>query len=499
MPSMRRKFASADLRHRNAHESQPTGAAASARSATAPNRAGETLTEAHVPATAHKHRVVIIGAGFGGLAAAKKLKDAPVEVVIVDARNHHTFQPLLYQVATAGLDAENVCFPVRGIVRSQRNARVLMENVSDVDLANRILLTSSGQTIGYDHLIVACGAVTNTFNIPGVQEFGFGLKSLGDALAVRTHVLEQFEHADSRPDADAQSALTVVIAGGGPTGVELAGAMAELFHKVLSRDFPDLDVHRSRVVLVEAGPRLLPSFKESLSANAKRALEAQGVEVLLNTAVASATAESVELVGGGSIPTQTLVWAAGVRPHPLAAALGELGPGGRVIVEADGSLPDHPEVFVVGDMAAARGDGGSGDLLPQVAPVAMQAAEHAAAMISDDVDGGMLRFDRTAFEYHDKGSMATIGRNAAVAQLPNGMTFSGPLGWLAWLVLHLVMLIGFRNRANVLVNWAWNYVTYDRGSRVIATLPMAPPPVRSGADQASTSTGQGAERRPADC
>lgn len=448
-------------------------------SANGPTGAG-TLAEGRrdlrVPATARKHRVVIIGAGFGGLAAAKALADAPVEVVIIDARNHHTFQPLLYQVATAGLDAENVCFPVRGIVRRQRNARVLMENVTAVDLDGRALTTASGQQISYDHLIVACGAVTNTFGIPGVDEHGFGLKSLGDALALRTHVLERFEHADSRPGDDTQAALTVVVAGGGPTGVELAGAMAELFHKVLSRDFPDLDVHRSRVVLVEAGPCLLPSFEPSLSLKAKHALEVQGVEVLLNTAVAAATAERVELVGGGHIPTQTLVWAAGIRPHPLAPALGELGRGGRVIVEADGSLPGRPEVFVVGDMAAAHADGGAGDLLPQVAPVAMQAAEHAARMIRRDVEDGILGSSRTPFEYHDKGSMATIGRNAAVAQLPNGMTFSGPLGWIAWLVLHLVMLIGFRNRANVLVNWAWNYVTYDRGSRVIPTMPRSSEP-----------------------
>ena len=418
--------------------------------------------------------MVIIGAGFGGLAAARALADAPVDVVLVDARNHHTFQPLLYQVATAGLDGDDVCYAVRGIVSRQRNADVRLGRVTSVDLDARELGLDDGTTLGYDHLVVAAGAVTNDFGIPGVAEHAFGMKSLEDAMAIRTHVLLQFERADARPELVDEGALTIVIAGGGPTGVELAGGMVELFHSVLHKDFPQIDTRRARVVLVEATDRLLPTFAPRLGEDARRTLERLGVEVLVETAVAEVTAEEIRFADGRRVRAATMIWAAGVKAHPLGATLGvELTKGGRVVTQPDLSVPGHPEVFVIGDLAGTLGPDGA--LLPQVAPVAMQGARHAAEQIE-----AQLRGQRTTpFRYVDKGSMATIGRREAVAELPGGLKLTGTVGWLAWLALHLVMLIGFRNRANVLVNWAWNYFTYDRGSRIISgaerVSPTTPP------------------------
>lgn len=410
----------------------------------------------------HRHRVVVVGAGFGGLAATRALADAPLDVTVVDSRNHHTFQPLLYQVATAGLDSDDICFPVRGIFSSQDNARVRLDRVTGFDLDARSVELAEGEPLAYDDLILAAGAVTDTFGIPGVAEHAFGLKSLGDALSLRSHVLMCFERADADPAHLTDGTLTIVIAGGGPTGVEMAGGLSELSHGVLRKDFSGLDLRTARLIIVEAGDRLLPGFHPELSERALDTIEKRGVEVLLNTAVSEVHHDEVCLADGGTIPARTMIWTAGVKAHPLAEALGtELTKGGRVVVGDDLTVPGHPEVFVVGDMAASSGQGG--ELLPQVAPVASQGAEFAAETILARRRGG--RTD--SFRYVDKGSMATIGRNDAVAQLPAGIRLSGRLGWLAWLVLHLVMLIGFRNRANVLVNWAWNYLTYDRASRII--------------------------------
>ena len=424
--------------------------------------------------------MVVVGAGFGGLTVARDLADAPVDVIVVDARNHHTFQPLLYQVATAGLDGDDVCYAVRGVFAGQRNARVVLGRVVGGDLAAQVLTFEDGTELGYDHLVLACGAITATFGVEGVEEHAFGLKSLTDAVEIRDHVLLRFEHADARPDDASPGALTVVIAGGGPTGVEMAGGLAELFDDALRRDFPRLDVSQARVVLVEAGERLLPTFDPSLSARAERALQSKGVELHLGVGVASITPCEVRMTDGAVVPSETVVWAAGVRAHPLAAALGlETMSNGRAVVTDQLTVPGHPEIHVIGDVAAATDS--TGALLPQVAPVAMQQARFVAARLvsADDAAGA-------PFRYRDKGSMATIGRNQAVAQLPGGIRLTGVVGWLAWLVLHLVMLVGFRNRANVVVNWAWNYVTYDRASRIIAG-PKArdgapPPPVRSRCD-----------------
>jgi NADH dehydrogenase len=429
---------------------------------------------AHRPGL-HRHHVVIVGAGFGGLAAARALADAPVDVTIVDAHNHHTFQPLLYQVATAGLGGDDVTYATRGIFHRQANASVRMGRVIGGDLDEHRLDLADGSSLGYDHLVLAAGAVSDTFGIPGVAQHAFGLKSLRDALAVRAQVLSCFEEADARPELIEDGLINVVITGGGPTGVELAGGMAELIDRVLAHDFPRLDLRRARVVLVEMGDSLLASFHPKLGAKAKATLEQRGVEVLLGTTVDEMRAEEVVLSGpllgkGATMPAHTKIWAAGVRANPLGDALGLAdGPSGRIPVRADLSVAEHPEIFAIGDVASAH-DGDDGSVLPQLAPVAMQGGEHAAAMIGRRLNGEATE----AFSYTDKGTMATIGRASAVAQLPGGIRLSGLLGWLAWLALHLVQLVGFRNRANVLVNWAWNYVTYDRASRIIPEAEVGP-------------------------
>jgi NADH dehydrogenase len=415
--------------------------------------------------TERRHRVVVVGAGFGGLAAAQALAEAPVDVVIVDGRNHHTFQPLLYQVATAGLDGDDVCFPIRGIFGRQRNATVRLDQVISVHLDEQRLELRGDGSLSYDSLVLAPGAVTNTFGVPGVEEHAFGLKSLADAVELRDHVLVQFERVDAVRSRLDDGSLTFVVAGGGPTGVELAGGLTELIWHVLEGDYPHLDVRRARIVLVEATDRLLGTFSPKLGKRARLALEQRGVEVLTSTAVAEVRPHEIVLGDGSRIATRTMIWAAGVRANPIGETLGvELTKAGRVVVRDDLSVPGHPEVFVVGDLAASPGRDGAP--LPQVAPVAIQGARHAAHQIE-----ARLRDERSEpFHYLDKGSMATIGRHAAVADLPGGVRLSGVVGWMAWLVLHLVMLIGVRNRVNVLVNWAWNYVTYDRASRIITNV-----------------------------
>lgn len=421
----------------------------------------------------NRQHVVIVGAGFGGLAAAKALADLPVDVTVLDARNHHTFQPLLYQVATAGLDADDVCYAVRGVFQRQRNARVRLGQLESIDPSTHSIGLEDGSTLAYDSLILACGAVTADFGVPGVDDHAFGLKSAADALAIRARVLEHFEAADARPALIDEGLLNIVIAGGGPTGVELAGGMAELIDNVLRRDFPGLDVDRARIVLIEATERILGTFHTSSADHARRSLERLGVEVLTGTAVAAVTATGVDLADGTHIATETMIWAAGVKAHPIGADSGfAVDRGGRMIVGTDLAVEGHDDIFAIGDLAATPGP--DGRPLPQVAPVAMQGGRHVAAVLRSRITGNDAP---EAFTYTDKGSMATVGRHAAVAELPSGRRLSGPIGWIAWLGLHLVMLIGFRNRANVLTNWAWNYVTYDRGSRVIvhAAEPAARP------------------------
>ena len=349
-----------------------------------------------------------------------------------------------------------------------------MGRVTRVDLDARRVDLEEGPSLEYDHLVLAAGAVTNTYGIPGVAEHGFGLKSISDALALRSHVLRQFERASVSPQLIDDGALTVVVAGGGPTGVELAGGITELVERVLAKDFPSLDVRRARVVLVEPTDRLLGAFPRSLSQSARRTLARRGVEVVLGVGVARADEKSVELTDGTVVPTATLVWTAGVTASPLARIVAEqlgeqaLGHGGRIVVEPDLTLPGHPEVSVVGDLAAATDR--DGEPLPQLAPVAVQAG----SLVAHNIVAGLEGRATEDFRYVDRGSMATIGRHAAVAQLPGGIRLRGTIGWLSWLLLHLVMLVGFRNRVNVLVNWAWSYLTYDRASRLILDEPAGP-------------------------
>lgn len=407
-------------------------------------------------------QVVIIGAGFGGLKAAQALKGAPVDVTLIDARNHHTFQPLLYQVATAALDPEEIAHSVRGIFNRQRNLRFRMARVTGVDWSVRQVLTNGDAPVPFDYLIVAAGAVTNDFGVPGVREHAFGLKSLDEAVTIRSHIMRQFELADANPALIDAGALTFVAVGGGPTGVEMAGALAELFEHVLARDFPRIDMSRVKVILLEAGERLLAPFHPSLSADTLRQLQSRGVDVRFAQAVVGVTPGGVRLKDGSVIQSQTVVWGAGVKVSPLAAALSvPTARGGRLVVNDDLSLPDHPEAFAVGDIAAGKDTAGA--TYPQLAQAAMQSGAHAARQILRRLAGQPGQ----SFAYRDPGSMATIGRNAAVAQFPFGARFTGVVAWLMWVFLHLMYLVGFRNRFNVFVNWVFNYVWHVYGGTVV--------------------------------
>jgi NADH:ubiquinone reductase (H+-translocating) len=411
-------------------------------------------------------RVVVVGAGFAGLAAARGLLGKPVAVTLVDANNFHTFQPLLYQVATAGLDSENVAHAIRGIVRPGRrrpgNVDVRMARVTGVDLDAREVRLDDGGILTYDILVIAAGAVSHHFDVPGVVEHGFPLKHLDDALRLRAHVLDRFERAAADPSVVRDGALDVVVCGGGPTGVEMAGALRELYSRVLAKDFPQLPVGHARIVLVEMADRLLPPFTPKSSARARRTLERRGVEVRVGVGVEAVGPTAVRLSDGTALSAGTTVWATGVTAEPLAALLGTpTTRGGRLVVEPDLSLPGRPEVFALGDIAAAPDRDGS--TLPQVAAPAMQGGRHVARQIVRRVEGR----ETEPFRYRDKGQMATIGRHDAVTELANGWRFSGPIGWASWLGLHLIYLMGFRNRINVFVDWSWNYLTYDRASRIL--------------------------------
>jgi len=415
--------------------------------------------------------VVIIGAGFGGLAAARELAKAPVDVTLVDQNNFHTFQPLLYQVATSGLASADVAYPVRGIAARQDNLAFRQATVIGADLDARVLHLQHPEheveDLPFDHLIVAAGATTNTFGIPGVDHHGFPLYNLADSVRLRNHVLERFEAADAEPRLVDDGAITFVVVGGGPTGVEVAGALTELFQVVLRKDFRHLDVGRARVVLVEMQDHLLAPFGRASREHARQALEERGVEVRTGAQVARVRATRVTLADGEEIAAHTLVWAAGVKANPIGAALGlRTGRAGRIEVGPDLAVPDYPGVWAVGDVAAIVDAHGAPDaLLPQLAPVAIQSGRHVARQICCLAAGRPV--PRAPFRYRDKGTMATIGRSRAVAELPFGIRLRGFPAWLSWLGLHLVMLAGFRNRISVFANWAWNWLTYDRGPRLI--------------------------------
>ncbi len=414
----------------------------------------------------HRPRVVIVGAGFGGIAAARALADTPVDVTIVDQHNFHTFSPLLYQVATSSLAPDDIAPNLRYIVRNDPNIEARLNTVRGVDFERREVLVDGDATLAYDYLVLAAGAVSSDFGVPGAAEHAIPLKTLADASKIRNTVLARFEEADADPSRVDDGTLTFVVAGGGPTGVELCGALGELIALVLRKDFKRLDVGRARVILVEMTEHVLGSFSPRSRAEAKVELAQRGVEVRLGVAIAAVADDRVELADGTVIPTRTVLWTAGVKANPVASALSLAQTArGEIVVRPDLSVPGHPEVFVIGDLAGVERP--DGKPFPQLAPVAIQQGRYVARGIVRRLRGKSTK----PFRYVDKGTMATIGRRSAVAELPLGIRFGGTLGWLSWLGLHLVFLIGFRNRAVVLLNWAWNYVRWDHGNRVILSDP----------------------------
>ncbi len=405
--------------------------------------------------------VLVVGGGFGGLIAAKELGKLPVEVTLVDRANYHLFQPLLYQVAMAGLSPSDIAVPIRSILHRQKNVQVLLDEVTGVDLAKRRIHLKAGRDKSFDTLILAAGARTNFFGHDEWSRYALGLKDLDEAVEIRRRVLLAFEAAEREPDpVRRKDLLRFVVIGGGPTGVELAGSLSELARFVLSRDFRVVCPADAEVTLLEAGPRILPPFEPALSEKAVEQLHELGVKVRTGAMVTKVDEAGVHL-GDELLPASTVLWGAGVVARPLAQSLGvELDRAGRVIVGEDCAVPGHPDVFVIGDMAHFRG--ADGKPLPGLAPVAMQQARLVAANVRRDLEGK----PRAPFRYRDKGMMATIGRSRAVAE-KGRLRFSGFLAWMAWLVVHLWFLVGFRNRFLVFYNWAYGYFTYRRGARLI--------------------------------
>jgi len=405
--------------------------------------------------------VVIVGGGFAGLSAAAALKNAPLRVTLIDRRNYHLFQPLLYQVATAALSPADIASPIRSILRGQRNASVLLGQVKGVDIERQFVLLEEERVL-YDHLIIATGARHAYFNHDEWERFAPGLKKIDDATDVRRRVLLAFERAEaSANESERARLLTFIVIGAGPTGVEMAGALAELAKKALARDFRNIDPRLARVLLIEAGPRILAAFPEKLAAHAKRSLEKLGVEVRLGMPVSRCDEEGI-VVGTDRIAAGTIIWAAGVMASPAAKWLGaEIDRVGRVLVEPDLTLSGHPEIFVIGDTAHAQGD--DGKPLPGIAPVAKQQGAYVARVIAARV---RCKAAPPPFRYRHFGSMATIGRRSAIADF-GAFRVSGFIAWLLWGFVHIYFLIGFRNRLAVMTNWLWAYVTFDRGARLI--------------------------------
>ncbi len=404
--------------------------------------------------------IVIVGAGFGGLRAARALAGKPVRVTMIDKRNYHLFQPLLYQVATAGISPHEIAYPVRAIFQRQKNFEFVMARVNGVDFQRKMVLTENGE-IGYDYLILAAGASVNFFGNPSLEQNALPLKDVSDAVTVRNHVLRMFEQAAHEPDLrKRQALLTFVAVGGGPTGVETAGALSELIRLVLRKDYRQINVENVRVILMEAAPTILNGFPPALQAAARRSLEQKKVEVRVEAKVSNYDGERLTLESGEVIPTRTVLWSAGVRAASLMSKLGiEQASMGRIRVLPTLQLPGYAEVYVVGDAAYLEENSRP---LPMVAQVAMQQGRHAAQNILADLEKKPLK----SFRYTDLGSMATIGRNAAVAAT-FGMRFRGFAAWMVWLMVHLIGLIGFRNRLIVLINWTWDYFFYDRAVRLI--------------------------------
>ena len=410
-------------------------------------------------------QVVVLGAGFGGLTFCQTFDHPDTRLTLVDRQNHHLFQPLLYQVATAGLSAPEIAQPIRSILSDRPRVTVLLDTVVDLNLAEKQVILKKN-TLVYHYLVLALGGVTSYFGHTEWEQYAPGLKSLDDALRIRRRILLAFEQAENATDASEHDRLmTIVVVGGGPTGVELAGACAELARHVLKSDFRRIDPTQARIILIEAGPRVLAHLPPKLSASAQRQLEKLGVEVRTGTKVNNITQCRVELENGQVIEAENIIWGAGVSASPLTKKLGaELDRAGRVKVNPDLSLPGHPEVFAIGDMALVLDD--EGKPVPGVSPAAMQMAKHVARIIRTELE---QRTARPPFKYWDKGTMATIGRSAAVAKIGR-IEFNGFLAWAAWLFVHLIFLIGFRNRLAVLLQWAYSYLAYKRGARIVTGL-----------------------------
>jgi NADH dehydrogenase len=408
----------------------------------------------------NRHRVVVIGAGFGGLEAARLLAKLPVKVTVIDRKNHHTFQPLLYQVATAGISPGEIAAPIRWILRGRKNVEVLLGEVAGFDLVRKVVKLPDFD-IPYDYLIVAAGATHSYFGHDEWEPLAPGLKTIEDALEIRRRVLLAFELAEREALAgEPELPLNFVIVGAGPTGVELAGTLAEIARRALRDEFQAIDPKRTRIILLEGGPRVLAAYAPDLSESAVRQLEKLGVEVRTSAMVTRVEAGAVRL-GEEKIPAAVVLWAAGVQASELGRQLGvPVDRAGRVPVNRDLSIPQHPEVFVIGDLAAFKDE--HGNMLPGVAPVAMQEGRAIAKTIARD----LRNQPRKDFHYVDKGSLATIGRAAAVAQF-RGLHISGYFAWLGWLFVHIFFLIGFRNRLIVMIQWFWSYITYERGARLI--------------------------------
>jgi NADH:quinone reductase (non-electrogenic) len=414
---------------------------------------------------AEKKHVIIVGAGFGGLQAVKKLsKDKSLKITLIDKTNHHLFQPLLYQIATAVLSPADIAIPTRSMTEKMKNVTVIMDEVTAIDKENNIIYFD-GRSLKYDYLILAMGAKSGYFGHDDWKKHTSGLKSLTDALKIRRQILMSFEEAENYPE-DARKLLKYIIIGGGPTGVELAGSIAELSHRIVRKDFRNIDTNKSEIILIEGGPELVPTFDKKLSLYTKKQLEKRGVKVLLNTRVQNIEDKKVFVrTQDGEekeIEGNIIIWAAGVEPVSITSELGvELDRGKRIIVNQYCALPGYPNVFVIGDMSDFKTE--SGESLPGVSPVAMQQGRYVAKLIIDELKG---KKRLKPFHYLDKGTMATIGRKNAIAEYKS-FKMTGLIGWLAWLFVHLYYQVGFKNKISILLTWMWSYLTFGAGARVI--------------------------------
>ena len=409
-----------------------------------------------------KH-VVILGAGFAGIGALKKLRNADVRITIIDKRDYHTFQPLLYQVATDELGPTEVGFPIRELLHGHDNITFHQAAAKSIDLVKKLVVTDSVGPIQYDYLVLALGAMVNFFHTPGADQYAFPLYTMEDAIRLKDHILKTFEAVDKNPALLDDGALNFCVVGGGPTGVELAGALVELYRAELKEDYPNLPVGDGQVLLYEHSPQLLGTFAPKLESYARKALEERGVKVHTGTGVAKIGPASIDLSTGATVKTHTTVWAAGLQANPIVSSLGvELVHGGRIPVGPDLQVKDHPGVFAIGDIAAMT-DGKTGQVLPGLGATALQAGRHVGETIKRLLDGKQPK----PFEYFNKGLMAQVGRGAAVVELPTGGTMTGHLAWLAWLGVHLSLLNGAEEKVGVFVDWGWNLLTHKRGKRII--------------------------------